>query len=210
MSYGIWHMTYTRRLKMSYDISSMATRRGFLYTLCASVAASALSPSLFSVLGGTDPIILGSGNHRYEWVRGWGKLPDGMQLGSTHGAVQVDSQNRIYFNTDTENAIIVFDQDGKFIKSFGKEWKADKEGNGTHGMLIRKEGRQEFIYLTNLFRHEFAKLTIDGEVVWVKGYPEKSGVYERKDQFRPTDVAVAPNRDVYVTDEYGASPIHPY
>ena len=195
---------------MSHDISNAVTRRGFLYGLGASVAASALSPSLLSAYAGTDPIIFGAGNHRYEWIRGWGKLPEGMQFGSTHGAVQVDSQNRAYFNTDTENAIIVFDQDGKFIKSFGKEWKADKEGNGTHGMLIRKEGRQDFIYLTNLFRHEFAKLTIDGEVVWAKGYPEKSGVYQDKNQFRPTGIAVAPNGDFYVTDGYGANYIHRY
>src|SRR6266511_2427030 len=195
---------------MSHDFANLVTRRGFLHSLGASVAVSTIAPSCFSAYAGTDPIILGAGNHRYEWIRGWGKLPEGMQFGSTHGAVQVDSQNRVYFNTDTENAIIVFDQDGKFVKSFGKEWKADKEGNGTHGMLIRKEGRQEFIYLTNLFRHEFAKLTIDGEVVWVKGYPEKSGVYQDKNQFRPTGVAVAPNGDFYVTDGYGANYIHRY
>src|SRR5215471_13149714 len=136
---------------MSHDVSQDYSRRLFLRSLSAGVAASAFGPSLFSAYAGTDPIILGAGNHRYEWVRGWGKLPEGMQLGSTHGAVQVDSQNFFYYTTNTENAIIVFDQDGKFIKSFGKEWKADKEGNGTHGMLIRKEGPQEFIYLTNLF-----------------------------------------------------------
>ncbi len=195
---------------MPHDISTLPTRRKILHGLGAGVAVSTFAPSLFSAFYRTDQIILGAGNHRYEWIRGWGKLPEGMQFGSTHGAVQVDSQNRVYFNTDTENAIIVFDQDGDFIKSFGKEWKADKEGNGAHGMLIRKEGEREFIYLTNLFRHEFAKLTIDGDVVWVRGYPEKSGVYEDKTQFRPTGIAVAPNGDVYVTDGYGANYIHRY
>src|SRR5499426_309121 len=111
---------------MSYDISNAVTRRGFIYGLGAGVAASAVAPSLFSAFARTrkaDPIILGAGNHRYEWIREWGRLPEGMQYGSTHGAAQVDSQNRVYFNTDTENAIIVFDQDGNFVKSFGKEWK---------------------------------------------------------------------------------------
>ncbi|MGH9834742.1 MAG: hypothetical protein ACRD9Y_17125 [Blastocatellia bacterium] len=198
---------------MSHDISRDYSRRLFLRGLGAGAAISAVAPSLFSAYAETrkaDPIILGAGNHRYEWIRGWGKLPEGMQYGSTHGAAQVDSQNRVYFNTDTENAIIVFDQDGKFIKSFGKEWKADQEGAGAHGMLIRKEGRQEFIYLTHLSRHEFAKLTIDGEVVWVKGYPEKSGVYQNNNQFRPTGIAVAPSGDFYVTDGYGANYIHRY
>ncbi len=191
---------------MSHDFS----RRAFLRGLGVA-ASTAASHSIFTALAAprrADPLILGAGNHKYEWVRGWGKLPEGMSFGSTHGAVQVDAQNRVYFNTDTEHAIIVFDPNGRFIKSFGKEWKADREGNGTHGMQIVKEGRQEFIYLTNLFRREFAKLTLDGEVVWAKGYPEKSGVYQSKEQFRPTGIAVAPNGDFYVTDGYGTNYIH--
>lgn len=150
-------------------------------------------------------MILGAGNHKYEWVRGWGKLPDGMKYGATHGAVQVDSQSRVYVNTDTENAIIIFDADGKFIKAMGAEWKG-----GTHGMQLRKEGGKEFIYLTNLARHEFAKITLDGETVWVKGFPEKSGIYKDKNEFRPTGIAFAPNGEFYVTDGYGANYIHRY
>ncbi|MGH9846337.1 MAG: peptidase [Blastocatellia bacterium] len=194
---------------MSHDIIREFSRRSFLQGIGAGLAFSALSSrEAFARNADSGPLIVGAGKHRYEWVRGWGKLPDGMNYGSTHGAVQVDARNRVYFNTDTEHAIIVFDQDGKFIKSFGKEWKADKEGNGTHGMQIVKEGGKEFIYLTNLFRHEFAKLTLDGEVVWVKGYPEKSGVYKDNSTFRPTGIAVASNGDFYVTDGYGANYIH--
>ncbi|HYE72979.1 MAG TPA: peptidase [Blastocatellia bacterium] len=152
-----------------------------------------------------EKIILGAGKHKYEWVKGWAKLPDGMQFGATHGGIQLDSQGRVYVNTDTENAIIVFDADGKFIKAMGKEWKG-----GVHAMQIRKEGNKEFIYLTNLARHEFAKLTLDGETVWVKGYPEQSGIYKNKDQFRPTGIAFAPNGDFYVTDGYGENYIHRY
>jgi hypothetical protein len=200
--------------QMLSDVMCDFSRRNFLRSLGAAAAVSAIAPpSLFSIYGKNSegqPVILGAGKHKYEWVRGWGKLPEGMQYGSTHGAVQVDSNNRVYFNTDTENAIIVFDQDGKFIKSFGKEWKADREGNGTHGMQIVKEGSQEFIYLTNLYRHEFAKLSLDGGLVWTQGYPEKSGIYQDKNQFRPTGIAVASNGDFYVTDGYGANYIHHY
>lgn len=198
---------------MSQDAFRTFSRRNFLHSMGAGMATVA-ALGLEALAGTTrprregEPLILGAGKHRYEWVRGWAKLPDGMQWGSTHGAVQVDAQNRVYFNSDTENAVIVFDQDGKFIKSFGKDWKADKEGNGTHGMQILREGNKEFIYLTNLYRHEFAKLTLDGEVVWVKGFPEKSGVYKDKNEFRPTGIAVAANGDFYVTDGYGSNYIH--
>ena len=80
------------------------------------------------------PVILGDGKHRYEWVRGWGNLPAGIKLGSTHGGVVVDAQNRVYFSTDGDDSIIVFDQDGKYVRSMGKDWKPDKDGNGTHDM----------------------------------------------------------------------------
>ncbi len=167
--------------------------------------ALSLNFSLFTQKLDSSPIIMGDGNHKYEWVRGWGKLPEGMLFGSTHGAVQVDSQGRVYMNTDTENAIIVFDADGKFIKAMGKEWKS-----GTHGMQIRKEGNREFIFLVNYNRNEFAKLTLDGEVVWVKGFPEQSGIYSKKEEFKPTGIAFAPNGEFYVTDGYGKNYIHRY
>lgn len=188
------------------------SRRDFMTRFGFGVAASTILGGNFmeTLAAGRDneALILGSGKHRYEWVRGWGRLPEGMKLGSTHGAAQVDSQGLIYFNTDSDNAIIVFDADGKFIRSFGREWKADKEGNGTHGMQIRTEGKEDFIYLTNLARNEFAKLTIKGDTVWVKGYPQSSGVYKNKSEFKPTGIAVAPGGEFYVTDGYGANYIH--
>ena len=189
-------------------------RRNFLAGLGAGLAASAIAPQLlFSAearRSSEEPIILGAGNHKYEWVRGWGKLPEGMKFGSTHGGVVVDSKNQVYFSTDSDAAIVVFDQNGKYIRSIGKEWKPDKDGNGTHDLQLHKEGKQEFIYLVSLFRNEFAKITTTGEVVWVKGYPEKSGIYKDKTQFKPTGITVAPNGDFYVTDGYGANYVHRY
>lgn len=200
---------------MSRPEHHQLNRRNFLASLGAGLAATAfVSDSLFSVeasrrLAGRhlkdEPLILGAGNHKYEWVRGWGKLPAGMEFGATHGAVQVDAKGLIYFNTDTENAIIVFDANGNFVRSMAKEWK----GNA-HGMQIRREGSQEFIYVTNVARGEFGKLTLTGETVWAKGFPEKSDVYKDKSQFKPTGIAFAPNGEFYVTDGYGANYVHRY
>jgi DNA-binding beta-propeller fold protein YncE len=200
---------------MSRPEHHQLNRRNFLASLGAGLAATAfVSDSLFSVeasrrLAGRhlkdEPLILGAGNHKYEWVRGWGKLPAGMEFGATHGAVQIDAKGLIYFNTDTENAIIVFDANGNFVRSMAKEWK----GNA-HGMQIRREGSQEFIYVTNVARGEFGKLTLTGETVWAKGFPEKSGVYKNKSEFKPTGIAFAPNGEFYVTDGYGANYVHRY
>src|SRR5262245_45110705 len=140
-------------------------RRRFLHGLtftAASFASFGLTRAFAGVRDET-PIILGDGKHRYEWARGWGNLPAGVKLGSMHGGVVVDAQNRVYFSTDGDDSIIVFDQDGKYIRSMGKEWKPDRDGNGTHDMQLIKEGGQEYIYLVSLFRHELAKITLQGE-----------------------------------------------
>ena len=160
--------------------------------------------------GNGAPLVIGAGRHKYEWIRNWAKFPAGIEPGNMHGAVQVDSKGLIYFSAESEHALMVFDRNGKFIRSFGREWKTDKPGEGIHGMQLVKEGGREFIYLTHLARHEFAKITLEGETVWVKGYPAQSGVYAKADEFKPTGIAVAPNGDFYVTDGYGKNYIHHY
>jgi DNA-binding beta-propeller fold protein YncE len=188
-------------------------RRRFLLSLgagAASVANPRPAAAAWSRGSRAEGLILGAGTHRYEWVRGWGALPAGMTYGSMHGGVAVDAQNHVYFSTDGDASILVFDADGKFVRSMGKEWKPDKPGDGTHELHLHREGGQEFLYLTSLFRHEFAKLTTTGEMVWVKGFPEASGLYKSKDEFKPTGIAAAPSGDVYVTDGYGRGYVHRY
>jgi DNA-binding beta-propeller fold protein YncE len=181
-------------------------RRSFLVKSAACIPALIAGPMILARSRTSPaPIILGDGRHRYEWIPGWAKLPEGMIFGNTHGAVVIDGEGRVYMNTDTENAVMVFDPEGKFIKAWGKEWKG-----GSHGMALHREGRTEYIYLTHHSRHEFAKFTLDGELVWAKGYPTQPNVYTKADEFRPTGVAIAPNGDIYVTDGYGKSWVHHY
>src|SRR6266571_784380 len=185
------------------------SRRRFLVGIGTAAVAAAVAPrSLLASSWKSKPdnrVILGSGKHTYEWIKGWAKLPDGMRFGNTHGAVVIDSHGRVYMNTDSENAVIVFDSEGRYIKSWGKELK-----NGTHGMAIRKEGGVEYLYLTHTGRHELIKTDLEGKIIWAIGYPEKSGVYKKADEYKPTGVSFAPNGDFYVTDGYGKYWVHHY
>jgi sugar lactone lactonase YvrE len=195
--------------KAQFRQANVVSRRTFLTRIGAVIAAQTLAPRfLLARPAQSDvnkPIILGSGAHTYEWVKGWAKLPDGMRFGNTHGAVVIDSQGRIFMNTDSEHAVIIFDPDGKYIKSWGKEFKA-----GTHGMALVKEGKTEYLYLTHTGRHEVIKATLDGDVVWTLGYPKEPNVYKAAAEFKPTGVAFAPNGDFYVTDGYGKFWVHQY
>jgi hypothetical protein len=184
-------------------VTTSVGRRAFIKN-----AGTGLAVVLFSrrsAFGREEKILLGDGKHRYEWIRNWAKLPDGVRFGNTHGTVVIDSHGRILMNTDSENAVMIFDPDGRYIKGWGKDWKG-----GSHGMMIRKDGNTEFVYITHHSRHQFAKFTLDGEEVWVKDYPAQSGAYKESTEFRPTSIAFAPNGHFYVADGYGKHWVHHY
>jgi hypothetical protein len=189
------------------------TRREFVVTAVAAAAA----PTLLGMgdKSGSKPPILGDGEHRYEAIHDWGGLPAGIKYGNTHG-VCVDSQGNIYIHhtvnaaSESLDTMVVFDHDGKFVRSWGRQFKG-----GAHGLSIRTEGSEEFLYLCDYAHGIVSKRTLKGEEVFTLGYPAESDAYKPKDKtstvpYRPTNVALAPNGDIYVGDGYGSSFINQY
>ena len=154
--------------------------------------------------------VLGSGAFQYEVIHDWGQLPSSIKYGNTHGVCE-DSQRRIYIKhtvgqgSEKDDAIVVFDQQGKFVRSWGKEFKG-----GAHGLHLNREGNEEFLYMADPNRHLMVKTDLEGKEILRLGYPEESGLYNSGDEYRPTNVATAPNGDFYVSDGYGKSWIHQY
>ena len=148
------------------------------------------------------PIRLQAGDKTYEWVRGWGA---GKRLGNTHGCVVVDRDDQVYLCTDGEDPVVVFDRDGRVVRTFGQEL-----GPGLHGLALVEEGGQQFLLLAHL-SGKVMKSTLAGEILWTLGYPEESGIYEKKPElYRPTSVAPLPDGGFLVADGYGKSWIHRY
>jgi TAT (twin-arginine translocation) pathway signal sequence len=189
------------------------TRRDFLVT----GAAVAAAPMLLGLTdkSGSKPPILGQGDHQYDAIHDWGELPRTIKYGNTHGVCE-DSQGNIYIHhtvhatSDNLDTMVVFDHEGKFVRSWGRQFKG-----GAHGLTIRKEGSEEFLYLCDYQHGIVSKRTLKGEEVWTLGYPAESEAYKPKDKFstvayRPTNVAIAPNGDIYVGDGYGSSFINQY
>jgi DNA-binding beta-propeller fold protein YncE len=172
------------------------------------------------ILGAADKAgsrrpILGEGEHTYEVYHDWGELPAEIKYGNTHGVCE-DSQGRIYVHhtvnavSESSDTMVVFDADGKFIKSWGKEFKG-----GAHGLHINKEGNQEFLYLCDTKRALVVKTTLAGEEVFTLGYPEQAQPYKpgadgKRIKYSPTNLAIAPNADIYVGDGYGSSYVNVY
>ncbi|QDU45819.1 NHL repeat protein [Symmachiella dynata] len=196
--------------------STDSSRRDFLKTATMAGAAAA------AVTTGSGPLILnasdkagskrarvGQGEFVYECDHHFGEVPDHVRWGDTHG-VCVDEAGLIYVKhrqkTDEPmDAIVVFDADGKFVRSFGKEYHG-----GGHGIDVRKEGGEEFLYLSNTSRGTTAKTTLTGEQVWVKEVPQESGKYDNGEKYSPTNICFGPDGGFYIGDGYGSSYLHQY
>ena len=187
------------------------SRRDFIKTTGTAAVLLGTAPYVIaSDKTGDRPVIVGSGEHQYETIHDWGELPAGHSYGNTHG-VCVDSQGLIHIkhtvgkDAKIDDAIVVFDAEGKFVRSWGKQFKG-----GAHGLHLNKEGGEEFMFLCDTRRHVFAKTNLKGEEVWRKWAPETCTGYHSPEEFTPTNVATAPNGDFYVADGYGKSFIHQY
>ncbi|HEY4086353.1 MAG TPA: hypothetical protein VGM43_10470, partial [Bryobacteraceae bacterium] len=202
-----------------------STRRQFV----AAGAVAAAAPAFIRAQdkAGTKNPILGSGAHTYEAIHDWGELPASIKYGNTHGVVE-DSQGNIYIHhtvykdSESPDTMVVFDAKGKFVRSWGKEFRGV-----AHGLHIRKEGSTEFLYLTvNAANARLnpqpemsavvLKTTTKGEIVWkIQGPPPDIDAYKpgpdgKAKAYNPTNVAIAPNGDVYVADGYGSSYVNQY
>jgi len=201
------------------------SRREFL---TAAAAAPLLSPIILGAQdkAGAKAPILGSGAHEYEAIHDWGELPPRLKWGNTHGVVE-DSQRNIHVHhtvhatSEGADSMVVFDSKGKFIRSWGREFRGV-----AHGLQIRREGRDEFLYLTvNAGNPKLApqpemqavvvKATLTGEIVWkIQGPPSVDAYRPGPDgapaRYNPTNVAIAPNGDLYVGDGYGSYYVNQY
>jgi hypothetical protein len=184
-------------------------RRDFLKTGAAATALAVPAALTARDKSGTKNPILGHGDYRYECVHGWGKLPRHIKWQTTHG-VTIDDEGLVYIKhqghgTEPMDAIVVFDKDGKFVRSFGREYWP-----GGHGIDIRKEGGQQFLYLCDIHTRQVVKTDLKGEWVWKLRYPREARVYKDVSGFRPTNVAFAPGGGFYVGDGYGSHYVHQY
>jgi hypothetical protein len=201
--------------------SSSLSRRRFLATTATTAAALAM-PRVLTAQKSDKQLVIGTGEHRYEVIHNWAQLPDRYSWQTTHN-VAVDREGLLYVihegreNLKDHPSIFVFDAEGKFVRAFGSMFQG-----GGHGLEVRNEGGQEFLYVTGYQQlKNFAKLTLQGEVVWEKRAPMDSGLYPKdedtkpvkrwgRDAFMPTNFAFLPDGGWFLADGYGSFRIHRY
>lgn len=174
-----------------------------------------------------DPhgLIIGQGDFQYRVNSHWGRLDaEKYPIENCHG-LDIDSKGNIYMISDHgSNNIIVYNPDGKLIDIWGGQFP------GGHAIKIINENGEDFIYVVDcgwiVDRHWdgksrdnkmqaahsgfIAKLTIDGRLIFTIGHPQVVDAYQANQPFRPTDIAIANNGDIYITDGYGSDYVLQY
>ena len=140
----------------------------------------------------------------YEALATWERLPAGMTLHETPG-VSVAADDTVYLMTrNTENPVIVLTRDGEFVRTFG----AGTFTNRSHAILAAPDG---FIYCADDGAHTITKWTPEGELVMTIGTPgQPAPRYSGLPFNRPTDMVVASDGSIFISDGYGNGRIHSY
>ena len=150
----------------------------------------------------------------YEVLEGWEQLPPGYEHRDVAG-VAVDLEDRVFLICRGEHPIIMYDPSGKFLGSWG-------EGDftyRTHGITV---GPDNSVYCTDDGNHTVRKFTPEGKLLMTLGTmnePSDTG-YDGKDSVnipraagpfnRPTNIAIGPKGDLYVSDGYGNCRVHQF
>lgn len=166
------------------------------------------------------PVTIGAGKWTFTLDADWGKLPAGMTFGHGCGIV-VDSKDRIYVTSRSASpCVAVFDKAGKLLETWAKDF-GEKVGYAdpgkvaatAHGLYWSQEPAGEFLYFTeNVAGGKDAKIgarvyktDLTGKVLYTIGnVPAETDTAKKFVWTNPTDVAVAPNGDIYVVDGYGS------
>jgi DNA-binding beta-propeller fold protein YncE len=159
----------------------------------------------------SEPIIVGNDEFQFEADNTWAQVPAEAAWQEAVG-VAADSTGRVYVFNRGPLPIVVLDRDGSFIGGWGQGLF-----NRPHGIVVDDEDN---LLLTDDMGHSVRKYSPDGVPlmdVGPCGTPSETGV-EGMD-FRtiragcgpyniPTNLAIAPDGELYVADGYGNASIH--
>lgn len=148
----------------------------------------------------------------YDVIAGWERLPGGLQRGDVTG-IGVDSRDRVLSLTRQDARVMVFDREGAFQLAWGEDILSQRP----HGLTVAPD---DTVYVVDEGRHAIRHFTAEGELLRTIGTPDVASDtgYDGKTLAsiergggpfnRPTNIAVAPSGDLYVSDGYGNARVH--
>lgn len=150
---------------------------------------------------------------RFGVSEGWGVLPDGWRFVEVAG-VATDSGDRVFVFNRGEHPVIVFDRDGRFLRSWGEGLFARP-----HGLTI---GPDDTVYCTDDLDHTVKLFSPGGTLLrtlGTSGRPSDTGatgvdfrtIRRAGPPFHfPTNLALAADGSLFIADGYGNARVHKY
>jgi DNA-binding beta-propeller fold protein YncE len=157
--------------------------------------------------------IVGAGRFRYAALERWEQLPAGWSFVEVAG-VAVDAQGHVFVFSRGEHAVTVFERDGRLLH----EWPAVRFAR-PHGITIGPDGA---VYLADDLDHTVRKYTPEGLLLLTlgtSGRPSDTGAtsmdyrtvrYGGPPFHYPTNLALGPGGEMYVSDGYGNARVHKF
>lgn len=176
-------------------------RKNFIKNSSLGLAGALCLPGILA----RQEVILGHGKKRYKINTRWSKADvSRFPVNDCHEMVQ-DKKGRILLLTnETKNNVLIYDKNGKLLDAWGTEYP------GAHGLTLFNENGPDVLFICDNNRHQVIKTTIDGKPLMVLDYPKETGMYNKAEEFVPTETAIAANGDIYVADGYGKDHIIQY
>jgi DNA-binding beta-propeller fold protein YncE len=127
--------------------------------------------------------------------------------------VAVDSRDRVFLFTRSDSEVLIYNRDGTFQKAWGKGLFTPR----SHGITI---GPDDSVYCVDDADQTVRKFSPDGELlltIGTSGQASDTGydgasldsITHGGPPFnRPTNLAVAPSGDLYISDGYGNARVH--
>jgi streptogramin lyase len=134
--------------------------------------------------------------HAFKVDANWAQLPQGTTWNGNTTWITADGKGNVVVLVRTAPYFRVFSRDGTFVKAFGENGLFES----AHSVTIDAQG---FLWVTDSAAHVVHKFSPDGRLLMTLGKKGVAGDNTSRDLFnQPNHVAIAPNRDIYVSDGY--------
>jgi DNA-binding beta-propeller fold protein YncE len=129
----------------------------------------------------------------YEVDPRWPQKPDEYEWKAMPG-IAVDAEDRVWVFTRSTPPVQVYDAQGRFLRAWG-----ERDIGNAHHIKIDHEGS---VWIADIGLHVVRKFAPGGELLVTLGTAGEAGDDQRHLN-QPTDMAIAPNGDLFVADGYG-------
>ncbi len=129
----------------------------------------------------------------YEVDPHWPQRPEHAEWGDMPG-VAVDAKDQVWLFTRAKPPVQVYDTGGKFLRAWG-----DDVIERAHHIKFDNKGN---VWLADIGHHVVMQFTPDGKLLRRLGTMDEPGE-DQTHLNQPTDMAITPDGDVFVSDGYG-------